>query len=126
MGRKSPRQLHGNAKLEVLWTVIPALILAAIAVPTVSAVFELTGCDDDSMRVEVIGHQWWFEFHYPDHGIDTANILVMPVDEARSVCRDDVRRRASQLLGPFHPRQEVSGAGADPPAPEDGSRPEPR
>jgi cytochrome c oxidase subunit II len=80
-GAKEPKQLHGNAKLEVLWTVIPALILAAIAVPTVSAVFELTGCDDDSMRVEVIGHQWWFEFHYPDHGIDTANILVMPVDE---------------------------------------------
>lgn len=78
---KDPKQLHGNAKLEVLWTVIPALILAAIAVPTVSAVFDLTGCDDNSMRVEVIGHQWWFEYHYPDYGIDTANELVMPVDE---------------------------------------------
>jgi cytochrome c oxidase subunit II len=30
------------------------------------------------MRVEVIGHQWWFEFHYPDHDIDTANELVIP------------------------------------------------
>jgi cytochrome c oxidase subunit II len=63
-----PRQLHGNAKLEVLWTVIPALILAVIAVPTVQSVFELTECDEDSMRVEVIGHQWWFEFHYPTRG----------------------------------------------------------
>ena len=80
-GAKEPKQLHGNAKLEVLWTVIPALILAAIAVPTVSSVFELTGCDDDSMRIEVIGHQWWFEYHYPDYGFDTANVLVMPVDE---------------------------------------------
>lgn len=78
---KDPKQLHGNAKLEVLWTVIPALVLAAIAVPTVSAVFELTGCDDNSMRVEVIGHQWWFEYHYPDYGFETANELVMPVDE---------------------------------------------
>lgn len=78
---KEPKQLHGNAKLEVLWTVIPALILAAIAVPTVSAVFDLTGCDDDAMRVEVIGHQWWFEYHYPDYGFETANELVMPVDE---------------------------------------------
>lgn len=76
-----PKQLHGNAKLEVVWTIIPALILAAIAVPTVSGVFDLTGCDDDSMRIEVIGHQWWFEYHYPDHDIDTANVLVMPVDE---------------------------------------------
>ncbi len=78
---KEPKQLHGNARLEVVWTVIPALILAAIAVPTVSGVFDLTGCEDDSMRIEVIGHQWWFEYHYPDYGFETANIMVMPVDE---------------------------------------------
>jgi len=78
---KEPKQLHGNAKLEVIWTVIPALILAAIAVPTTAAVFDLTECESDSMRVEVTGHQWWFEYHYPDHDIDTANVLVMPVDE---------------------------------------------
>ncbi len=78
---REPKQTHGNAKLEVVWTVIPALILAAIAVPTVSGVFDLTGCDDDSMRVEVIGHQWWFEYHYPDYDIDTANVMVIPVGE---------------------------------------------
>ena len=78
---KEPKQTHGNATLEVVWTVIPALILAAIAVPTVSAVFDLTGCDDDSMRVEVIGHQWWFEYHYPDQNIDTANVMVIPVGQ---------------------------------------------
>ena len=76
-----PKQVHGSPKLEVIWTVIPALILAAIAVPTTVGVFDLTGCDADSMRVEVTGHQWWFEYHYPDHEIDTANVLVMPVDE---------------------------------------------
>jgi len=78
---KEPKQLHGSAKLEVAWTVIPALILAAIAVPTTAAVFDLTGCDADSMRVDVTGHQWWFEYHYPDHDIDTANVLVMPVGQ---------------------------------------------
>jgi cytochrome c oxidase subunit 2 len=78
---EEPKQYHGNAKLEVAWTVIPALILAAISVPTVSAVFELTGCDSDSMVVEVIGHQWWFEYHYPDQGIDTANVMVIPAGE---------------------------------------------
>jgi cytochrome c oxidase subunit II len=85
-GAREPKQLHGSPKLEVLWTVIPALILAAIAVPTVSSVFELTGCDDDSMRVEVIGHQWWFEFHYPDYGFDTANVMVIPAGE--EVCAE--------------------------------------
>jgi cytochrome c oxidase subunit II len=83
-GAKEPKQLHGNAKLEVAWTVIPALILATIAVPTVRGVFDLTGCQPDSMRVEVIGHQWWFEFHYPGHDIDTANELVIPA--GRETC----------------------------------------
>ena len=76
-----PKQLHGHARLEIIWTVIPALILAAISVPTVSAVFELTGCDSDSMKVEVVGHQWWFEYHYPDQGIDTANVMVIPAGQ---------------------------------------------
>lgn len=83
-GKKStqePKQLHGSPKLEVAWTVIPALILAAIAVPTVSGVFELTGCDTDSMKVDVIGHQWWFEYRYPDYEIETANVLVIPAGE---------------------------------------------
>jgi cytochrome c oxidase subunit II len=80
-GRPEPRQTHGNAKLEVTWTVIPALILAGIAIPTVQGVFDLTGCSDDAMVVEIIGHQWWFEFHYPDHDVETANVLVMPAGE---------------------------------------------
>ena len=80
-GRKEPKQVHGNTKLEIIWTVIPALILAAIAVPTVSTVFDLTECGDDAMTVEIIGHQWWFEFDYPDLGIETANVMVMPADQ---------------------------------------------
>lgn len=87
-GRKEPKQIHGNARLEVVWTVIPALILAVIAVPTVQTVFDLTECDPDAMRVEVIGHQWWFEYQYqgiegiPDGtAVETANVMVVPADE---------------------------------------------
>ena len=80
-GRAEPKQTHGNAKLEVTWTVIPALILAGIAIPTVRGVFDLTECAPDSMTVEIIGHQWWFEYQYPDYDIETANVLVMPADQ---------------------------------------------
>jgi len=79
--QKQPKQLHGSPKLEVLWTVIPALILAAIAVPTVSATFDLTECSPEAMEVEVIGHQWWFEYHYPDADIYSANVMVIPAGE---------------------------------------------
>lgn len=81
---KEPKQIHGSPKLEVIWTVIPALILAAISVPTVSAIFDLTECGPDAMEVEVIGHQWWFEFRYPEEGIQTANVMVIPA--GREVC----------------------------------------
>lgn len=90
-GRREPKQVHGNAKLEVVWTIIPALILAVIAVPTVQTVFELTECGPDAMTVEVVGHQWWFEFFYsglpgmPEGAtIETANVMVIPA--GREVC----------------------------------------
>ena len=79
--RPEPKQIHGNVKLELLWTIIPVLILAAIAIPTVRTIFELAKEPEHAMKVEVIGHQWWFEFNYPDYGITTANILVIPEDK---------------------------------------------
>lgn len=81
-----PKQMHGNAKLEVAWTIVPALVLAFIAVPTVTGVFELTECAPDSMTVEITAHQWWFEYHYPEEGIDTANVLVIPASQ--DVCAE--------------------------------------
>jgi cytochrome c oxidase subunit 2 len=80
-GSKEAKQLHGSPKLEIAWTVIPALILAGIAVPTTAAVFDLTECDPDAIEVQVVGHQWWFEYHYPDAEITTANVMVIPADQ---------------------------------------------
>ncbi len=105
-GAKEAKQLHGSPKLEVLWTVIPALILAGIAVPTTAAVFELTECDPDAIQIDVIGHQWWFEYSYPDAEVKTANVMVIPAGPG-SVCQPDLRRRHPQLLGPRPEREAV-------------------
>jgi cytochrome c oxidase subunit 2 len=78
-GREA-KQFHGNTKVEILLTVIPALILAGIAVPTVGTVFELAEDPDGAMQIEVIGHQFWWEYRYPDLDIVTANELHIPVD----------------------------------------------
>jgi len=75
-----PEQVHGNTKLEILWTLIPAIILAAIAVPTVQMIFEqMDEPDVEFLTVEVIGHRWWFEYYYPDYDIYTANEMAIPV-----------------------------------------------
>lgn len=75
-----PKQIHGSATLEILWTAIPALILVFIAVPTVRTIFQTQAkAVAGSLQVEVIGHQWWWEFRYPELGITTANELYLPV-----------------------------------------------
>ncbi|MDC0476093.1 UbiA family prenyltransferase, partial [Acidimicrobiia bacterium] len=55
--------------------------IAAIAVPTVQTIFDLAREPEDALKIEVIGHQWWFEYKYPDFGITTANVLVIPEDQ---------------------------------------------
>src|SRR5690606_8050395 len=75
-----PEQVHGNTLLEIIWTAIPALILAMIAVPTVRAIFQTYEVPaGEALEVEVIGHQWWWEFRYPQYGVTTANELHVPV-----------------------------------------------
>ena len=75
-----PKHVHGNTTLEILWTAIPAVILAFIAVPTVKTIFMTQAkAPANALQVEVIGHQWWWEFRYPEYGITTANELYLPV-----------------------------------------------
>jgi cytochrome c oxidase subunit 2 len=75
-----PEHVHGNTTLEILWTAIPALILAFIAVPTVRTIFKTQAkAKADALQVEVVGHQWWWEFRYPQYKITTANELYLPV-----------------------------------------------
>lgn len=85
-----PTHVHGNTTLEILWTAIPAVILAFIAVPTVQTIFKTQAkASADALQVEVWGHQWWWEFRYPQYttpGMNgkldtliTANELYIPV-----------------------------------------------
>ena len=79
-GGPEPRQLHGHTALEIGWTIAPAIILVFIAVPTIRTIFASTGeAPPGALRVEVIWHQWWWEFRYPELGITTANELHLPV-----------------------------------------------
>ena len=77
---KIPPQVHGNTRLEIAWTILPALILAGVAVPTVTTIFEFARkpAGPDVLNVRVLGHQWWWEFDYPDQKIITANDMHIP------------------------------------------------
>ena len=76
-----PKQVHGNTVLEIVWTAIPAFILVMIAVPTVRTIFRTSDYaqGEDLVQIEVYGHQWWWEFRYPELGVVTANEMHVPV-----------------------------------------------
>ena len=75
-----PSALHGHTALEIGWTLAPALILVFIAVPTMRTIFATAArAPAGALRIEVIGHQWWWEYRYPDLGIVTANEMHLPV-----------------------------------------------
>ena len=73
-------QFHGNTKLEVILTLIPSLILAGLAVPTVQGIFENAEVPEDPINVTVVARQFWWEYQYEDYDFVTANELHMPVD----------------------------------------------
>jgi cytochrome c oxidase subunit II len=78
-GNENPKQVHGNTRLEIGWTIVPALILAIIAVPSIAAIFKLAeNPGPEALQVTVVGKQWWWEFHYPDAKVVTADELVIP------------------------------------------------
>jgi len=67
-----PEQIHGSNVLEFTWTVIPVIILVVLFIPSLIILLDLkTPPDDDEadLVVEAVGHQWWWEFVYPDDGV---------------------------------------------------------
>lgn len=93
-----PVPVHGNNRLEIIWTVIPAIILAIIAVPTLQVISDLAEEPEegDALVVNVIGHQFFWEFQYPDLGISTTNEMHIPVGQ-----RVDIRLDSADVIHSF-------------------------
>ena len=80
-------QIHGNTRLEIIWTAIPAIILAALAIFTftqIPAVQARDVEDDEHLTVRVEAHQFYWQYRYPG-GETTVNTLYLPVDEPVSL-----------------------------------------
>ncbi len=79
--REVPEQIHGNTTLEIGWTVLPVIIVALIAFPTLRTLWALQAPPEEgSLEVKVTGKRWWFEFEYPEYGFVTANELHLPTE----------------------------------------------
>jgi cytochrome c oxidase subunit II len=81
-GAPVPKQIHGHTPLEISWTVAFAVVLLIIGIPTIRIIFKTQEAPPaTALRVDVIAHQWWWEFKYPGLGITTANEVHLPVGQ---------------------------------------------
>lgn len=86
-GQAIPEQTHGKPALEIALTILPALILIGIAIPTVGTIMALNETDDTECIVNVTGQQWWWEIDYAAQDgcggvpepIVTSGQMVIPV-----------------------------------------------
>ncbi|MFZ4681557.1 MAG: cytochrome c oxidase subunit II [Terrimicrobiaceae bacterium] len=80
---REPPQIYGSTNIELAWTVIPILITVVLVLVTSRTIGEIQNMKmpEDALKIRVVGHQWWWEIHYPDLGIVTANEVHIPVSD---------------------------------------------
>jgi len=78
-----PAQVYGSTQIELAWTVIPILIVVVLFMATARVVHAIQDAPMPASAVEVtvIGHQFWWEYRYPQLGVVTANELHIPVSD---------------------------------------------
>lgn len=76
-----PSKTTHNVPLEIVWTLVPVLILLAIAIPSFRLLFFGAVTPEADMTIKVIGNQWNWTYEYPDHGdISYTSIMVKQAD----------------------------------------------
>ncbi len=78
---QEPPQIYGSTHIELAWTVITILITVVLVLVTSRTIGEIQNMKmpADALRLRVVGHQWWWEIHYPELGIITANEIHIPI-----------------------------------------------
>lgn len=88
----APRQVQGNTPLEVAWTILPTVVLLGVLIATYTTMKSISTTGPQATTINVIGHQWWWEFQYPNEKVVTADELHVPVGEdvTLHIMSDDV------------------------------------
>jgi cytochrome c oxidase subunit 2 len=81
---REPAQVYGSTQIELAWTIIPILIVVVLFLATARVIHAIQDAPKptEAMEVTAVGHQFWWEFRYPEIGIVTANELHIPVSDS--------------------------------------------
>jgi len=75
-----PSTTSHNILIEIIWTVIPVIILIVITVPSIKILYFMEKKFDPDITLKVVGHQWYWEYEYPDHGFSFDSYLIKDED----------------------------------------------
>ncbi|HST35938.1 MAG TPA: cytochrome c oxidase subunit II [Allosphingosinicella sp.] len=80
----TPSRNTHNTTLEIVWTLLPVLILVAIAVPSIRLLAHQYDPPRADLTVKAIGNQWYWEYEYPDHGVTFVSNMIPDTEVART------------------------------------------
>ncbi len=75
-----PSTTTHNILIEIIWTVVPVIILAIIVVPSIKILYFMEQKFDPDMTIKVVGHQWYWEYEYPDEDFSFDSYIIKDQD----------------------------------------------
>jgi cytochrome c oxidase subunit 2 len=78
-----PSKTTHNVLLEVLWTIVPVLILLAISVPSMHTLYYSDTVEDADLTLKVTGYQWYWGYQYPDNNIEEYTSYMIPESDLK-------------------------------------------
>lgn len=91
-------QFHENTTVEIIWTIIPTLILVGMAIPATKSMIDLDKVQDSDMTIKVTGKQWYWDYEYQDSGIHFESHLDEASEKSHRLKGSDPRAVANYLL----------------------------
>jgi cytochrome c oxidase subunit II len=79
--RPQGEQFHENTLVEIIWTIIPALILVVMAVPATQILIDMHDTSKSDMTIQITGYQWKWRYHYLDQDLDFFSNTAISEDE---------------------------------------------
>ena len=110
-----PSTVTHNTVLEILWTIVPILILVVIAMPSFRLLYYGDKAQDAAMTVKVTGHQWYWSYEYPDQGNISVDSRILPEADRAKLKPNEPRMLAvdQEMVIPSNTVVRIIGTAAD-------------
>lgn len=97
----TPASFTHNVPIEIIWTVVPVVILVIIAIPSFNLLYYIDRTEEPDMTLKVSGYQWGWSYSYPDHEIEEYRSDMIAQEEIDTYIPDGLGRRLLETYNPI-------------------------